>query len=271
MFHKNKIIVLLIFLSFSCKESKKDIVKINPPKKKVENKIDPIEVPKKETTESRDDLVSTLLANSHSYRMYGDDPTKQLNSNWFDLFKKGGKFFIEKAEYTITNEYDECAEMEAKSINTKRKTLLLLDYKKLAVGKVDNLNIPNQYVWPNEKTEFVFNNQKYYLRAEGKIKTTENRTDEAGQNEVWHDVENYKLFIKTETSKEELLLSEQSFNDTFVKLLFVGDLDRDGQLDFIFEANRDYEEERVILFLSSEAKENKLLQKVSEISIGFDC
>lgn len=66
-------------------------------------------------------------------------------------------------------------------------------------------------------------------------------------------------------------LQEDAFNDTFVELLFVGDIDRDGKLDFIFGANKNYEEERVILFLSSKAENGNLVKKVSEIAIQFDC
>lgn len=267
----NSVIVLVLLLCLSCKESKKKIITINPPKKIVENQTTPEVVAEAETAQSEPELFAILLPNS--YRIgENDDPTKELNTDWFDLFEKDGNFFIEKAKYTISKGYDECVGTETKSIDTKRKTLLLLDYKKLVVGKIDHLAIPNQYIWPKEKQEFVFNNQKYSLRAEGRIKSTERIPGEEGQkDQLWHNVEDYKLFIKTETAAEELLLSEKGFNDTFVKLLFVGDLDKDGKLDFIFEANRDYEEDRVILFLSSEAKGNKVEEKVSEISIQHDC
>ncbi|MFC6096774.1 hypothetical protein ACFPVY_08955 [Flavobacterium qiangtangense] len=66
-------------------------------------------------------------------------------------------------------------------------------------------------------------------------------------------------------------MKEESFNDTFVELLFAGDIDNDGKLDFIFGANRNYEEERVILFLSSKAEKENVVKKVSEIAIQFDC
>ncbi|HSD09125.1 hypothetical protein [Flavobacterium sp.] len=246
------------------------MIKTNSHQETVKTKTDSIAIFKEETPETETDLFHILLPTT--YRIWEkDDLTKQLNSDWFELCEEDGDYFIKKAKYTISKGYDDCAGTETKSIDTDRKTLLLLEYKKLAVGKVEHLNILKQFIWPDEESELVFNNQKYYLRAEGKIKSSEDRTNETGENEVWHDVEDYKLFIKTETSKEELLLFQESFHDTFVKVIFIGDLDKDEKLDFIFEANRDYEERRVILFLSSEAKENKLLQKVSEISIQFDC
>jgi hypothetical protein len=221
-------------------------------------------VSKKESTGSGA-KVSILLPTS-----YRDNEPKQLNSDWFDLYEKNGDYFIEKAKYTISKGYDDCAQIETETIETKRNTLLLIDYKKLLAGKVDHLDIPKQYIWPGEKIEFFFNNVKYYLRGEGKIKNTQNRTNEAGESELWQEVEDYKLFIGLDKTAKELLLSEQSFNDTFVKLIFVGDLDKDGKLDFIFEASRNYEETRVLLFLSCES-ESRVLQKPAEISISFDC
>ena len=68
-----------------------------------------------------------------------------------------------------------------------------------------------------------------------------------------------------------MFLEETSFNDTFVQLLFVGDIDADGKLDFIFNASRDYEEERVVLYLSSYAKDNEIIKKVGDIAIQHDC
>lgn len=141
----------------------------------------------------------------------------------------------------------------------------------MTVGKIDNLPILNKHICPKEKTEYSFNNITYTLRAEGDIIKKGKIINDNDEIEPWHEVKNYKLFIKTANSNEQLFIIEDSFNDTFVTLIFVGDLDRDRKLDFIFQANRDYEENRIILFLSSEAEENNLLRKVSEISIQFDC
>ena len=43
---------------------------------------------------------------------------------------------------------------------------------------------------------------------------------------------------------------QDQYNDTQTELKFIGDLDHDGQPDFIFSSPRDYEEERLIFNLS---------------------
>ena len=145
-----------------------------------------------------------------------------------------------------------------------------MDLSKLKLGEINSLKIDKNKIWPKEKISFKFNDIEYFLRAEGKVLSSEKvHTDEG--LETFQVVENYKLYISTEDIPERLLLKEESFNDTFVELLFVGDIDQDGKLDFIFGANRNYEEERVILFLSSKADQENVVKKVSEIAVQFDC
>ena len=273
MITKSLRFLTIILFIVSCKDAKNEKIQEINTKKEVTNIIvdSTKSTPKiSEEVVISGDLFKTLLPTS--YRIdKNDDPTKDLSKDWFDLFEKDGSYYLEKAAFTISKGYDECAGTDTKIIESKKNTLLLLDYKKLTTGKVDNLLVSKKHIWPKENVSFDFKNTTYTLRGVGDVKSTENRTNDKEENEIWNTVENYKLYIKTSDTNEQLILSEDSFSDTFVVLIFVGDIDRDGKLDFIFEANRNYEEKRVILFLSSEAEENKIIKKVSEISIQFDC
>jgi hypothetical protein len=273
MIRKNLKLLVIMFTLVSCKNTNNDVISEKITKKEVLNKTkdSAISILKNnEEKEISDNLVSILLPTS--YRIFNHvDPTKALTNNWFELFEKNGIYYLENATYKISKGYDECVGTDTKVIETKKNTLILLDYKKLNSGKVDNLLIEKKYIWPKETINFDFKNINYTFRAEGKIKSTQNKTNDKEETEIWHNVEKYKLFLKTSDKTEELVLSEDQFSDTFTELIFVGDIDRDGKLDFIFESNRNYEEKRVILFLSSQSESNKILKKVSEISIQFDC
>jgi hypothetical protein len=118
---------------------------------------------------------------------------------------------------------------------------------------------------------FTFNNVNYTLRGEGKVLSEEKVSTDDDKIEIFKKVEDYKLYLTIGNNPEKLILTEASFNDTFVEFLFAGDIDGDGKLDFVFGANRDYEEERVILFLSSKAENENSVKKVSEIAVQFDC
>lgn len=148
--------------------------------------------------------------------------------------------------------------------------MILLQENQLKLGEIETVAFVKNKIWPTEKMTFSFNQVNYTLRAEGNVLSSENVSTDDG-TEVYKNVEKYRLYISAGKGPEHLFLKQESFNDTFVEILFIGDIDRDGKPDFIFGANRDYEEERVILYLSSEAGAGKVIKKVAEIAVQFDC
>lgn len=92
------------------------------------------------------------------------------------------------------------------------------------------------------------------------------------EDERWDIVENYELYLfEEETGKKQLLLSIPKFNDTFVEILWIGDLDEDGKPDFIFYTSPDYEYKQIELFLSSPTDEHEIVNKVAVSSYDFSC
>lgn len=193
-----------------------------------------------------------------------------LTGNWIELYEKNGIYFLGKADYSIERGFDECSGDSTKTITTKNKTLILLEDNLLKLGEVETAKFSKNKVWPTESVTIHFNDVDYSLRAEGKVMSSEKVSTDNG-TEIFKNVRDYKLYISAEGAAENLFLQQESFNDTFVEILFIGDIDRDGKPDFIFSANRDYEEERVILYLSSKAKEGKIIKKMAEIAVQFDC
>lgn len=260
--------VLLIIVSCNnSKEIKKDeIVKIQDTS--VVEEVTPKEEIVEEEIEFKNDFDILL---PRSYRNWeGKNEANSITKNWTDLYEKNGKYYLGKADFKLESAYDECIGDSTKIIESKNKTVLFMDSKELKLGEIKSLKITKKKIWPKEKISFIFNDVEYFLRAEGKVLSSEKVHTDNGL-EIFQVVENYKLYISTNDIPEKLLLKEDSFNDTFVELLFAGDIDQDGKLDFIFGANRNYEEERVILFLSSKAEKENVVKKVSEIAIQFDC
>ena len=66
-------------------------------------------------------------------------------------------------------------------------------------------------------------------------------------------------------------MKADQFHDTFIKTLFVGDIDRDGKLDFIISNPLDYEESSTLLILSSQIKNDDIEKSSFEQALQFDC
>lgn len=267
-----KKIILLVFASLfflACKEEKK--VKQNPNNVK-EQAVTPAVV-QNAKPEVEEEFISDFdILIPTTYRDWeGKNPAKKLNQEWVDLFFNGKSYELGKAKFNLENGYDECSGDSTQTINSQNKTLLYLNLPELKLGKIQSVSLKKNKIWPKEKYTFEFNSVEYQLRAEGNILDSWQAEDDDGTKSIAYKVEKYKLFLSSMTTKEKLILYQSSFNDTFVELLFVGDIDRDQKPDFIFSANRDYEENRVLLFLSSKAKTDELIKKVAEIAVQFDC
>lgn len=264
-----------VFLLVSCNSSGEKIENKGKTAKTIEEaKLTVVEEPRSSESE---EIIQVQTDNDFEILLptqYRDWENKNevdiLSKDWSELYFKKGKYFLGKANYTIERGYSECSGDSTKIIHTKTKTILLIGNSSLKLGEINSFNIKKNKIWPTEKLTFTFENIEYTLRAEGKIISSERVHTDDGE-EMYQKVEDYKLYISSKDAIETLFLEQASFNDTFVEILFIGDLDRDGKADFIFGTNRDYEEERVVLYLSSKADEGKLIKKVSEVAVQFDC
>lgn len=203
-----------------------------------------------------------------NYRIWEkEDPTAVLNSDWYDLYEREGKYYLDKVDYEIKNGYDDCAGVPSKSVESKRNSLLFLHIKGLKAGPLDHIPVSHSEIWPKESVTYTFKNQVITLKATGDIKSTEVQTDEKGHERVFHQVVNYKLSYSygSENNAYPLFHIDQ-YDGVFMSTRFVGDIDRDGKIDIIFSNPSNYEEEAVLLFLSNHG--NTLIFEAAE---QFDC
>jgi hypothetical protein len=258
-----------VFLLFSCKNSTKSLeTKTNEAIIITTNEKEIIPTEEKTEEALKNDFEILLPCEYRDYE--NKNAVNDLTKDWVDLYLKDGKYYLGKAEYTITRGYSDCSGDSTKIINSKDNTIILIGNPSLEFGEISSLEIKKNKIWPNEKLTFNFRGNEYTLRAEGEVLSSEEVHTDKGL-ELYQEVENYKLYLSTNNSSETLFLEQESFNNTFVEILFIGDIDKDGKVDFIFGANRDYEEERVLLYLSSKAKKGTQIKKVSEVAIQFDC
>jgi len=215
----------------------------------------------KTSSTSNSGVIDILLP--FTYRLFeGDNPTKKMNKNWLDLYSVDGEYFIDNANYSIKKDKDECSGLDTRTIESKRKTLLFINNANLLKGKIQSLQISKDILFPDEQITFDFANKHYSLRAEGT-----QRDSTCSQ----YCLSDYKIFIKVNDGPEQLILSADHFEDSIYSLLFVGDIDGDGKLDFVFDTHQNYEVKSASLFLSSKVDSGEVVKMVAEININFDC
>ncbi|WP_300662932.1 hypothetical protein [Fluviicola sp.] len=262
--------ILAALVLVSCSNSKK------PPLEKKAVVIEkvtekPIDKPVVEETTEEDSEPRFEILLPGTYRDWeGKNPANDITHDWADLYQKNGRYYLGKADFTIEDGYSECSGDSTKSIDSKNKTVLFIKHPDLKSGELTAVKLTKHKIWPGEKMTFKYNGVSYQLRAKGDVISSYKAHTDTGE-ELFREVKNYKLYISAENIPESLFLTEESFNDTFTELLFIGDIDRDGKPDIIVRSNRDYEEERAILFLSTEAGKGRAVGKAGEIAIQFDC
>lgn len=186
-----------------------------------------------------------LFANA-GYRIGEDNEIGKIltHGQWLMLYKDQDVYKVDRAQYTLINEAEEpCSGMPTQRLGTNRNSLLFFNIPTIKTGTVDSVIIQNKIIIPNKAMTFVYNGHSYKLEAKGidPLKQDYRNTPNA-----------YYQLILTKDNVSKEILYQTEYNDTNTEILLIGDLDKDGKLDFILSSPRDYEEERIILILSSD-------------------
>lgn len=203
------------------------------------------------------------------------DDDEEISSaiDWYQLsyLPEEKHFITEKVNLKRDTFYWDCGEIDIPFVKSDSKHNGLILFR--GVRRVDDgVNFhPNTVstVRPGQKYSFSFEGQKYSLRAEGIPESIANKDNEL-EEEGYKDYANYKLYLSS-GDKEQLLMYMPNFNETFIEIQFVGDLDGDGKPDFIFETSNQYEYNESTLYLSSFAKDGELVKCVGQSGYGLFC
>ncbi len=191
------------------------------------------------------------LVKNGAYAIIIDENLVKIKKTKLEL-KKVFNDMVEKKLYTTYMKND-------KDINA-----IFLPLKNpLKVGQYKNI-FTKQELYPNEKKSINFNGSLYVFYATGDelniANPNINRSDR---------VQNYRLYVSKGT-KTQLLSIKKHFDDAFVEILFVGDLDKDGELDMIINDTGKYSITNIIIYLSSKAKKDELMGAFSSYG-GVSC
>lgn len=291
---KYLLIILLVFVSFAC----------NSPKSKEQSTntsattISFDEAEEKETEEEQEEENTSENYPSQDYQPnFGIELL--LNGKSFELSERNSlspylftkkwsilsynseqkSFWIEETRVDTSHFYWDCGGYDmfwVQPSQSRGKGLAFVTgIDNIGEGKVKTHFHNQVFIEPSKPYHFEFEGVRYTLRAEGDLEYEYHRTEEDllnsdGRLDNSGVYQNYKLYLSS-NDVEQLLLDIKSFSDQYVKFEFVGDLDGDNKPDFIFETATWYEDQEIMLFLSSKAKAGELVKFVAKDGYSMAC
>lgn len=252
---KKLIFPIVLMFAFSCqnKQTSNSSTNSDSTTQMSEPKIDsPLTKISTEETIAEPGIIyseESILIPHAGYRISTENEIEKIlkSGKWLELYKDEKGYKIAKAQYNIIDEDEEpCSGMPTQSIETERNTLALFNINGIKTGKIDSVAFTGETIKPNQSISFDMKGKKYELKAEGfdPLKTD------------FRNIKNpyYKLSLAQANAPTRTIHLQKEYNDTETTILFIGDLNNDGEVDFILSSPRDYEEERILIILSGDTK-----------------
>jgi len=194
------------------------------------------------------------------YDYHGDEVTAKANQNWLGLYAKDGKCELRPTKVSIKMVHDEIIDeddLKAKSgkrvsVPGKEKPIFVFaGIRGLKAGPVVSSPIKNKdHLALNEKIKISLSKREATLTVTGKRKDAEYLTG-------------FVVTLESGGVKQQIVQAKQVSAESTPKLMWCGDLDGDGKLDFVMDTSTHYNASNVTLFLSSQAKPGKLVKEVA--------
>lgn len=259
-------LLTLCMILFSCTE--KSSVKVVR-ESGIFSKDNMSEVQKKGKDSIKDMSVKDSKIENRSYKILIPFDYRQckvdtlIDDTWVELYKKGQKYYLSKAEYTIGKEWDEIIGDSVSTLTSERDVILYVNHLPSKMGKVNSVDLhiaPNSfldsfYLEPGTPLRFTFEGKHYELKTKEKVFTK-------------HGNQSYEGIILLNGKQ---IVRRTNLDKVDFSLMFAGDIDGDGKLDLVFNLSGEFGELYVALYLSSCALPGQLVRKVSEVVDDFGC
>ena len=227
------------------------------------------EVQKKGKDSIKDMSVKDSKIENHSYKILIPFEYRQckvdtlIDDTWVQLYKKGQKYYLSKAEYTIGKEWDEIIGDSVSTLTSKRKVLLYINHLPSKMGKENSVDLhiapysflDSFYLEPGTPLRFTFEGKHYELKTKEKVFTK-------------HGNQSYEGVILLNGKQ---IVRRTNLDKVDFSLMFAGDIDGDGKLDLVFNLSGEFGEVYVALYLSSCALPGQLVRKVAEVVDYYGC
>jgi hypothetical protein len=207
---------------------------------------------------------------------HGQEIKPSSTKGWLALYKTAGGFELAKVSLRIEPAFDAVVDDDSSkptgksvSVEKPRKDdpILLIHDSRLStvhegsvVGRIFNSN--DGALFPGQTASINSKEAQILIEAFGSVSL-----DAASNGPI---IKNYEILLNYQGLRQGLFkLGELHPPDYRQRLIWAGDLDQDGRLDFLLDLSGHYNETRTTLFLSSSAKAPDLVRPVAEfVSTG---
>lgn len=194
---------------------------------------------------------------------HGDEIQAKSGEFWLGLFKENTGAFLKPVKIKVTRVHDDIVDENPKEKTGKKVTvayrsepiLLLKNADMLRRGKVITLFSQtdadeNNLMLNGFAKDFNLNGTNYTLKV-------------VSNNQANEYLDDTSKLVLVSGKTEQVVYKSGGCNDCGWSLYWVGDLDKDGKLDLFADINHHYNVTTRRLFLSSQAKEGKLVKEVA--------
>ena len=199
---------------------------------------------------------------------HGDEVEEGVDAlPWLGLFTgDDGDFVLKQTKIVATRVVDgllddeEKGEMTGWEISTEsgEYPTILIYGGGLKEGKVEVAEAPG-ILHPDDTSQFEFKGVHYSLYATG--------SSEFDSLSGIRYITDYSLYVvRTHHGKSHtsILVSHADFDDAMTSIIWSGDLDRDGYIDFLIDMSRHYNVSQPTLFLSKPATPEEVVVPVAD-------
>lgn len=214
------------------------------------------------------------------YRDYLGTDLSQLDDTWNELYFDENKkrWFVDKASFKISRDFDHCAEDSVTFVLSARKAILFFKGMKTPLKEIRAITPSIDAMFPERAFNFNFNSEEYTLTAKGKVKvwgegyfSSEQIAGLEEDDFRDYHIDNYSLNLNKSGGRSQEIFRFPELAFTCPLLLWVGDLDQDGKPDFIFDTAEENRTSNIELHLSSQAEDDNHIKKVADVFTATDC
>lgn len=205
-------------------------------------------------------------------QFHQDEVSKEdAKRNWYGIFQNSNGYYIDTTRIVTKRVEDPVDEegslngWDVKTTNSDSSLLLFAGVNGINKHPIKPVSLSKNEILPGESVTYTYNGITYTLYATG------NKQKERPDSENYI-VNSYRLFIKTTingTERTQLLVSNSSFDDAMIKILFAGDIDGDNIPDLIIDVSYHYNATAPALYLSKAADSKDVFKLMGwHVSVG---